>query len=64
MLRGSGKPADFDDLVDFIECKPGKNYSGWFKDREKYRKWKGAKMSLLVWKEKKKAWQTIGRKDA
>ncbi|KAF6153997.1 hypothetical protein GIB67_005311 [Kingdonia uniflora] len=36
-MKGHRKPFDFDDVVDFIECKQEKNYSSWLKDRAKYR---------------------------
>jgi len=52
-LENRGKPSDFDDLADFIECKRGKDYNGWLKDRQKYRKWKCEKMAVLRWKKRK-----------
>lgn len=48
---------DFDDLANFVACESGKDYSAWLKDREKYRKWKGEKMTVLRWKRKKKTWR-------
>ncbi|KAG0500100.1 hypothetical protein HPP92_000172 [Vanilla planifolia] len=33
-------PAEWGDLVDFIECKPEKDYISWLKKRHKYNKWK------------------------
>ncbi|KAJ6843276.1 uncharacterized protein M6B38_297155 [Iris pallida] len=36
----------WEDLEDFIECKPGKDYSSWLKKRERFRKWKHKKMAL------------------
>ncbi|XP_057469958.1 uncharacterized protein LOC130758950 isoform X1 [Actinidia eriantha] len=57
MLENRGEPFDFDDLAAFIECKRGKDYSGWLKDRQRYRKWKCAKMAVLRWKKKKKTWK-------
>lgn len=54
VLEGSSKISDIDDLADFIECKPGKDYSSWMKDRQKYRKWKIDKMAVLRWKRKKR----------
>ncbi|GFZ09752.1 hypothetical protein Acr_21g0003510 [Actinidia rufa] len=47
MLENQGEPFDFDDLAAFIECKRGKDYSGWLKDWQRYRKWKCAKMAVL-----------------
>ncbi|KAG5544441.1 hypothetical protein RHGRI_017012 [Rhododendron griersonianum] len=52
-LENRGKPSDFDDLADFIECKRGKDYTGWLKDRQRYRKWKCEKMAVLRWKKRK-----------
>ncbi|KAF4369976.1 hypothetical protein G4B88_016137 [Cannabis sativa] len=46
-----------DDLLDFIECKEGKDYPHWLKNRSKYRKWKTDKMAVLRWKKKKKTWK-------
>lgn len=36
----------WEDLEDFIECKPGKDYSSWLKKRERFRKWKHKKMAV------------------
>lgn len=62
VVKNSPRMSDFDELADFIECKQGKDYSGWLKDREKYRKWKGEKMAVLRWKKKKKTWRVIKNK--
>ncbi|MED6156986.1 hypothetical protein PIB30_019285 [Stylosanthes scabra] len=35
---------DYDELVDFLVCSTGKNYSSWLNNRERYRKWRHAKM--------------------
>ncbi|XP_065878145.1 uncharacterized protein [Euphorbia lathyris] len=59
VLGKNSKVDDFDDLADFIECKGGKDYSGWLKDREKYRRWKYEKMVTLRWKKKKKAMKSM-----
>ncbi|KAF9616678.1 hypothetical protein IFM89_031542 [Coptis chinensis] len=37
---GNKRQSDLDDLADFIECKPGKDYSKWLKDLDKHRVWK------------------------
>ncbi|XAR57459.1 hypothetical protein NMG60_11025612 [Bertholletia excelsa] len=57
ILENSQNTSDFDDLTDFIECKKGKDYSDWLKDREKYRKWKCEKKAVLRWKMKKRTWR-------
>ncbi|KAK4341123.1 hypothetical protein RND71_039624 [Anisodus tanguticus] len=43
----AGQVPDFDDLADFVECKKGKDYSSWLKNRQEYRKLKCDKMALL-----------------
>ncbi|CAM8886555.1 unnamed protein product [Rhodiola kirilowii] len=58
VFENSEKPSDVDDLSDFIECKPGKDYSEWLKVREKYRKWKVQKMAVLRWEKRKQTWQS------
>lgn len=63
VLEGSQKSTEYDDLADFIECKQGKDYSGWLKDREKYRKWKCQKMAVLRWKKKKKTWKSMKERE-
>ncbi|MCD7457880.1 hypothetical protein HAX54_036493 [Datura stramonium] len=57
----AGQVPEFDDLVDFIECKQGKDYSSWLKHRQEYRKLKCDKMALLRWKRKKKSWKVMKR---
>ncbi|KAG6659244.1 hypothetical protein I3843_03G016700 [Carya illinoinensis] len=59
ILEGSGKSSEYNDVADFIECKQGKDYCGWLKDRQKYRKWKCQKMAVLRWKKKKKTWKSM-----
>ncbi|XVF63314.1 hypothetical protein PTKIN_Ptkin09bG0077900 [Pterospermum kingtungense] len=53
ILEGSQNSSDVADLADFIECKPGKDYSDWLRDREKFRRWKSVKMANLRWKKKR-----------
>ncbi|PIN05597.1 hypothetical protein CDL12_21860 [Handroanthus impetiginosus] len=62
MLKMDGGISNFDDLASFIECKQGKDYSAWLKNRERYRRWKFEKMAVLRWKKKKKTWKTINGK--
>ncbi|GAB4842577.1 hypothetical protein Ancab_012553 [Ancistrocladus abbreviatus] len=62
ILEGSEKSSDTDDLTDFIECKQGKDYSAWLRDKEKYRKWKQEKMAILRWRRKKTVWKSTRRK--
>ncbi|KAL7097073.1 hypothetical protein ACP275_10G119900 [Erythranthe tilingii] len=54
-----GENNDFDDLASFVECKQGKDYSSWFKNRKKYRCRVLEKMAVLRWKRKKKTWKTL-----
>lgn len=61
-LQNREKSSSIDDLAEFIECKQGKDYSGWLKDRQKYRKWKYEKQKALMWKKKKKTWKLKGKK--
>lgn len=49
----------FDDLVDFVECEQGKDYSSWLKNRQKYRKRKSEKLAVLRWERKKKTWRSL-----
>ncbi|XP_021911681.1 uncharacterized protein LOC110825527 [Carica papaya] len=62
--RSSLKSSEIDDLADFIECKRGKDYSGWLKGRQKFRQWwKKEKMAAYQWNKKRKAWRCmIGKK--
>ncbi|XP_062152993.1 uncharacterized protein LOC133861263 [Alnus glutinosa] len=59
VLEGSRKLSDYDDLADFIECKRGKDYSGWLKDRQRYRNRRSLKMAVLRWKKKIKTLKFI-----
>uniref|UniRef100_A0A7N0UAY1 DUF7812 domain-containing protein n=2 Tax=Kalanchoe fedtschenkoi TaxID=63787 RepID=A0A7N0UAY1_KALFE len=59
VFENSSKPSDVEDLSDFIECKRGKNYSKWLKEREKYRKWRVQKLAVLRWEKRKKTWHSI-----
>lgn len=59
LLEDREKSSDIDDLADFIECKQGKDYSGWLKNRLRYRKWKYEKHRALMLKKKKKLWRLV-----
>lgn len=59
LLKPDQNVPDFDDLASFIECKHGKDYSDWLKNREKYRKWRSEKMAVLKWKKKKKTRKNV-----
>lgn len=61
LLEDSRKLSDYDDLADFIECKRGKDYSGWLKDRQRYRNRRSQKMAVLRWKKKIKTLKFIKR---
>lgn len=45
-LKCLNAPPEYDDLADFIECKSGKDYWSWMKQREMYRKWKCEKLEI------------------
>ncbi|KAK9270531.1 hypothetical protein L1049_026112 [Liquidambar formosana] len=62
ILEGSEKPPDFDDLSNFVECKRGKDYSCWLKDRQRFRKWKCEKMAVLRWQKWKKTWRSMKKR--
>ena len=55
--EGSKNSSDVADLADFIECKQGKDYCDWLRDREKFRRWKSEKMANLRWKKKRRTFQ-------
>ncbi|KAE8726786.1 hypothetical protein F3Y22_tig00006222pilonHSYRG00010 [Hibiscus syriacus] len=57
VLQGSQDSSAVADLADFIECKQGKDYSEWLKDREKFRRWKSEKLENLRWKKRRRAFQ-------
>ncbi|KAJ0974233.1 hypothetical protein J5N97_016198 [Dioscorea zingiberensis] len=40
-------PSEWDDLVDFIECRPGKDYSKWLKSWKNFRKWQTEKTAVV-----------------
>ncbi|KAJ6368425.1 hypothetical protein OIU78_000925, partial [Salix suchowensis] len=46
VLGKDAKSNVIDDLSDFIECEQGKNYSGWLRDRQKFRIWKYKKTTI------------------
>ncbi|KAL4564209.1 hypothetical protein LXL04_028265 [Taraxacum kok-saghyz] len=58
-LVGSGKVSDFDDLADFVECKKGKDYVGWLKDRDNFRRGKIGKRSKRLLDKKKQVWRSM-----
>jgi hypothetical protein len=62
VLDDSQNLSDHDDLADFIECKQGKDYNGWLKDRQRYRNWRSQKMAVLRWKKKIKTLKLIRTK--
>ncbi|XP_010255753.1 PREDICTED: uncharacterized protein LOC104596352 isoform X1 [Nelumbo nucifera] len=53
LIQGGHPKSDLDDLVDFVECKQGKDYSKWLKDRERFRKWKSEKVATASQQRKK-----------
>ena len=62
VLDDSQNLSDYDDLADFIECKQGKDYNGWLKDRQRYRNWRSQKLAVLRWKKKIKTLKLIRKK--
>lgn len=56
--QGSCHAYEYAELADFIQCKQGKNYSKWLKDRQAFRKWRYKNMVVLRWKNKKKFWKS------
>ncbi|KAK8916252.1 hypothetical protein KSP39_PZI022333 [Platanthera zijinensis] len=40
-------PTEWNDLIDFIECDPEKDYLLWLSNRKKFNKWKQEKIALL-----------------
>lgn len=51
----SQSSSDIDDLADFIECKPGKDYSAWLNNRKFFRIWKSGRKAVTwcdKWKRK------------
>ncbi|KAL5546413.1 hypothetical protein UlMin_006100 [Ulmus minor] len=58
-VLGSTKTSDYDDLANFIECEPGKDYSRWLKKRERYRRWRNQKIAVLRLKKKISAFQRL-----
>ncbi|XP_071712751.1 uncharacterized protein [Rutidosis leptorrhynchoides] len=52
-FKESGCATDIDDLVDFVECKKGKDYADWLKSREKFRDQRLKKIEKLKWERRK-----------
>ncbi|XP_024022385.1 uncharacterized protein LOC21392686 [Morus notabilis] len=57
LTKEPSKEPDYDELADFVECKPGKDYCRWLKDKERYRKWKSKKMAVVRWKKRRMTWK-------
>ncbi|KAK6938002.1 hypothetical protein RJ641_031510 [Dillenia turbinata] len=53
---------DFSELVDFVECIEGKDYSSWLQHRKRYRSWKHVKHAASKWEEKKQSWKVMGKR--
>ncbi|XP_073017706.1 uncharacterized protein [Primulina eburnea] len=53
------RTSGFEDLADFIECKQGKDYTAWLKNRQRYRKRRFEKLAVLKWKRRKKTLKTM-----
>ncbi|XP_022998345.1 uncharacterized protein LOC111493012 [Cucurbita maxima] len=56
--------SSYGDITDFVECKRGKNYMQWMKNRQRYRKWKSQKLAVLRWKKKKRIWKCMKTKNS
>ncbi|KAI3995236.1 hypothetical protein MKX01_032038 [Papaver californicum] len=57
-VLGKNRPPDYDELADFVECKKGKDYSKWQKDKKKHRKYVWYKKAG-DWKERRKRLRAI-----
>ncbi|KAM7266420.1 hypothetical protein ACFE04_004317 [Oxalis oulophora] len=53
------KNLELEGIEDFIECKPGRDYSEWLKGRRSYQRWKQGKTAALMKKKKKKIWKLL-----
>ncbi|XP_020530810.1 uncharacterized protein LOC18446851 isoform X2 [Amborella trichopoda] len=53
------KICDYDDLNDFIVCKPGKDYSSWLKHRKRYREWRCSRYAIARNERKRKLWRLL-----
>ncbi|XP_057426686.1 uncharacterized protein LOC130720097 [Lotus japonicus] len=62
ILEDPKKLSDYDELADFLECEPGKNYASWLKGRAKIRKWRYKKMLNLRKGKKEKIWRSLKRR--
>ena len=61
LFKGSRHSSDdYADLVDFIECEKGKDYSSYLRNRDRHRKWKYAKRASLR-KMKSDKWKYLMR---
>ncbi|KAG9445916.1 hypothetical protein H6P81_012044 [Aristolochia fimbriata] len=57
-IKCIGNLSDFDDLLDFIACTPGKDYSAWLKKKERFKQWKESKHRDHLLATKKKCWNS------
>ncbi|XP_050229031.1 uncharacterized protein LOC126678182 isoform X2 [Mercurialis annua] len=57
LLGKNAKKSDFDELANFIEFEPGKDYLSWWKNLRKHREWRSKKTLQLSWKKRKVAWK-------
>ncbi|XP_068666412.1 uncharacterized protein [Aristolochia californica] len=53
------KSSDYDDLVDFIACTPGKDYSTWLKNKKRFKQWKESKRQASLLAKKKNCWNSM-----
>ncbi|XP_078441045.1 2-isopropylmalate synthase [Wolffia australiana] len=61
-LRWVAKEEDWEDeLVDFIDAKPGKDYGQWLKSRLRYNQWKRSKSSAISKARKLALWKKLAR---
>ncbi|VFQ71592.1 unnamed protein product [Cuscuta campestris] len=61
MQYSTHNTSDYDELADFVACKPGKDYAVWLNDRKKYRKWKSERTAMLMRNRKKKTLKVFKR---
>ncbi|KAM1181006.1 hypothetical protein ACFX1Q_020889 [Malus domestica] len=62
LLLGRSQESEIEELADFIACEPGRDYSSWLKDLQKYRGMMYKKKRAARWEKRKYAWKCMLRK--
>lgn len=62
LLLGRSQESEIEELADFIVCEPGRDYSSWLKDLQKYRGMIYKKKRAARWEKRKYAWKCMLRK--